>query len=187
MATKTSQRVFIWVIAVVMTVGTVAGFIAMMIAPGNQKIDAEQQQKEQERILAEYKKQQEEAQKANRPLKGYRAATFDKGSVIELVSEVLVEGTGPELKEDSTILANYFGWDASGKIFDSTNKEGTVTPIEFGLDGVIEGWTKGLAGKRVGSVVKLSIPADQAYGDVDDGSGRPFGPLMFIVEIKELK
>lgn len=187
MATKTSQRVFIWVIAIVMTVGTIAGFVAMILAPANQQLDAEEQQKQQELMLAEYKKQQEEARKANRPLDGYEAAGFDKAAVSELTSEVLVEGTGAELKKDSTISANYFGWDSTGQIFDSTNKNGIVTPAEFGLDGVIEGWTKGLTGKKVGSVVKLTIPASQAYGEVDDGSGRPLGPLMFIVEIKELK
>lgn len=107
--------------------------------------------------------------------------------VKELKVEVLKQGSGETLASDSSIKANYFGWTSDGKIFDSTNKEGSaVTPIEFSLGGVIEGWTKGLTGQKVGSTVKLTIPAEQAYGSTDTGSGQPTGPLVFIVEIKEL-
>lgn len=187
MATKKSQRIFIWVIAIVMTVGTVAGFIAMMIAPTNEKIDAEQQQAQYDKAMEDYQKQMEEAKKANQPLAGYEAVAFDKASVTELKVETLVEGTGEVLKADSKISANYFGWDSSGAIFDSTNKNGTVTPAEFSLAEFIKGWTDGLTGVKVGSTVKLTIPADKAYGDTDTGSGQPVGPLMFIVEVKEKK
>ena len=187
MATKKSQRIFIWVIAIVMTVGTVAGFIAMMIAPANQKIDQEQAEKEQARILQEYNRQLAEQRKANRPLDGHQAVAFDAASVKELKVETIKEGAGEVLTKDSKILANYFGWDSTGAIFDSTNKKGVVTPIEFSLAEVIPGWTEGLTNVKVGSVVKLTIPADKAYGDTDNGTGQPVGPLMFIVEVKELK
>jgi FKBP-type peptidyl-prolyl cis-trans isomerase len=187
MATKKSQRVFIWVIAIVMTVGTIAGFIAMMLAPTNQKIDQEQLLKQQEQIMAEYKKQQEEAKKANRPLYGYQATAFDKASVTELKVETLVQGTGETLKGDSTFMANYFGWDSTGSIFDSSNKNGTTTPVEFDVDGVVKGWTTALTGAKVGSTLRLTVPGDQGYGDTDPGTGQPFGPLMFVIEIKELK
>lgn len=184
MATSTAQRTGIWIIAIVLTVGTVAGFVAMILQPQNDATDAQRQQEEYARQLKEYQEQQ---QKANEPLEGYSAEAFEAASVTELKSDVLVEGSGAELKKDSKISANYFGWTSDGKIFDSSKKNGTVTPIEFGLDGVIEGWTEGLTGKKVGSTVKLTIPAEKAYGSTDDGSGRPVGPLMFIVEIKELK
>lgn len=187
MATKTSQRVFIWVIAIVMTVGTIAGFIAMMLAPGNQKIDEAAAQKEQEKYLAEVKKQQEEYKKTLKPLDGYETTSFDPSSVSELKVEVLKEGDGAVAKADSTVNANYFGWTSDGKIFDSTNKNSTTTPIDFGLDQVIKGWTEGLTGIKAGSVVKLTIPADKAYGSVDTGTGQPTGPLVFIVELVAVK
>ena len=66
-------------------------------------------------------------------------------------------------------------------------KDKKAEPIEFSLQEVIEGWTKGLTGVKVGSTVRLTIPADQGYGSEDDGSGRPFGPLKFIIQVKELK
>lgn len=184
MATSTAQRTGIWIIAVVLTVGTLAGFIAMILAPQNEATLAERQQEEYTKMM---KEMQEEQAKLNKPLEGYEADKFNADDVNKLTVEVLKKGSGETLNEDSTIKANYFGWTSDGKIFDSTNKEGSeVTPIEFSLSGVIEGWTKGLSGQKVGSVVKLTIPAEQAYGSTDDGTGRPVGPLMFVVDVKEL-
>jgi FKBP-type peptidyl-prolyl cis-trans isomerase FkpA len=184
MATSTAQRTGIWIIAIVLTIGTVAGFIAMILAPQNEATDAERQQAEYEQMMKEY---QAEQQKANQPLDGYAAEPFDAASVTDLKVETLKEGTGEQLADDATISANYFGWTSDGKIFDSSKKSGTTTPIEFSLNGVIAGWKEGLTGVKVGSTVKLTIPADKAYGSTDDGSGRPVGPLQFIVEIKEKK
>lgn len=188
MSTSKSQRIGIWVIAVVMTVGTIGSFFVVILANDNQAKDTEQQQK----IYAEYqemqKKAQAERQATLEPLEGYSAEAFDAAAVTELKSEVLVEGTGAELKEDSETSMNYFGWTSDGKIFDSTRVKGVTTPTsELKLNAVIEGWKEGLVGKKAGSVVKLTIPADKAYGSTDNGSGQPFGPLMFIVEVKEVK
>ncbi len=191
MATSTAQRTGIWIIAVVLTVGTIAGFIAMILQPQNEATDAANQNAEYQKQMEQYQEQQkaarEENAKASQPLDGYAAEAFDAASVTSLKVDTLVEGTGETLKADSKISANYFGWTSDGKIFDSSKKNGTATPIEFGLDGVITGWTEGLTGVKVGSTVKLTIPADKAYGATDDGSGSPVGPLMFIVEVKELK
>ena len=180
MSTSKSQRFGIWVIAIVLAIGTLAGFAAMILTPSN---DASDQKKAQEA----YQKQVEEAAKANKPLKGYSATAFDANSVKKLKVETLKQGTGKAAKADSTVTANYFGWDASGKIFDSTNKNGTTTPIDFGLSQVITGWTEGLTGVKEGSTVKLTIPADKAYGNTDQGNGQPVGPLVFVVELKKVK
>lgn len=180
MATSKSQRIGIWVIAVVMAVGTIGSFFVVILANDNEKVDQQTQQQEYQKVV-------EEMRKANKPLEGYQAAAFDKASVTELKVETLKQGEGEVVKADSTISANYFGWSSDGSIFDSTNKNGTVTPIDFSLAQVIKGWTEGLTGVKVGSTVKLSIPADKAYGDVDTGTGQPTGPLMFIVEVKEIK
>jgi len=188
MATKKSQRMFIWVIAIVMTVGTVAGFVAMMLAPQNQKID----QQQQEKAYADYQKQMEEQAAAHaassKPLDGYMAEAFDKAGATELKVETLKQGEGEVLKADSSVNVNYFGWTSDGKIFDSTNQNGTTTPTDISLSGVIKGWTQGLTGVKVGSTVKLTIPA--ALGYAEAGSPPNIGPnepLQFIIEIKELK
>lgn len=188
MATPKGQRIAIWVIAAVMAIGTVGTYFALVLGNTNDADQAAQQQKMYDDYIAQMKKQQEERRKTLRPLDGYEAAKFDASKVTALKSEVLKEGNGEELKADSQITINYFGWTADGKIFDSTNENGTTTPNDqLALNGVIEGWTEGLTGKKVGSTVKLTIPADKAYGNEDDGTGNPTGPLMFIVEIKAIR
>lgn len=186
MSTTRSQRIGIWVIAVVMVVGTIGSFFVVIFANNN----AVKEQADQQKLMEDYQKQMEAAAaknaEASKPLEGYSAEPFDAASVKELKVETLVQGDGVEATESSTVNANYFGWTADGKIFDSTNKDGTVTPIDFGLNQVIQGWTKGLTGVKAGSTVKLVIPADQAYGTTTQG-GQPAGPLTFIVELKEVK
>ena len=196
MATSTAQRTGIWIIAIALTVGTLAGFVAMIIAPANDANDAKLAEASYEKQLEEFKKQQAEEQKANKPLDGYKAEKFDADKVTKLKVEILKQGSGDEIQKGSKISADYFGWTSDGKIFDSTNKEGSeAAPVDFVVikpedsedgSGVITGWVDGLIGQKVGSTVKLIIPSSQAYSATDDGSGRPVGPLTFIVEIKAL-
>ncbi len=186
MATKNSQRIGIWVIAGVLLVGTIGGFIAMMLGPTNQQIDLAQAQKD---AIASQKEQQAAAEayaKSAEPLEGYSAEPFDAASVMELKKEVLVQGEGEVLTDTSNINVSYFGWLADGKIFDSSMRAGQDTPIDLGLDGVISGWTKGLTGEKVGSTIKLTIPAEQAYGAQASGIIPANSPLVFILTINSL-
>ncbi|MHA7282874.1 FKBP-type peptidyl-prolyl cis-trans isomerase [Arthrobacter sp. TMS2-4] len=101
----------------------------------------------------------------------------------DLVVKVLKEGTGEEVTEADTITAKYAGWRwEDGEQFDSSYERGE--PAEFPLTGVIEGWTKGLAGQKVGSQVLLVIPGQMGYGDPAP-EGRPSGTLVFFVEITD--
>lgn len=141
-----------------------------------------------EDLQKQLEQQQKEQQMQNQPLEGYSAEPFDKSSVDKLEAEVLVEGDGETADENSTVKANYFGWTSDGSIFDSSNKSGTAEPVEFPLNRVIRGWTQGLSGVKEGSTVKLTIPADLAYGE--NGSPPVIGPdepLTFIVELQEVK
>ena len=189
MATRTSQRIGIWVIAGMMLIGTIGGFAVLLIDPSGgaevrQQAELEQQAKQMEEYEKIMRESAEARRASSRPLEGFEATAFDKASVTELKVETIKEGDGVVLSESSTISANYFGWTSDGKIFDSTNQDGKVEPAKFGLNQVIEGWTKGLTGVKVGSIVKLTIPTDMAYGD-DESTGSPAGPLMFIVEVVE--
>lgn len=188
MATKKSQRIGIWIITGALVAGTLGSFLVMVIAPKNQAAD----QAKFEEQLAQYQKDMEAQAKAHaassKPLEGFEANAFDKAGVTELKVETITAGDGEELAADSKISANYFGWTSDGKIFDSTNQNGTVTPAEFSLSQVIKGWTQGLTGVKVGSTVRLTIPADLAYGATGSAPNiGPNEPLQFIVEVKEKK
>jgi len=96
------------------------------------------------------------------------------------VAQDLITGKGAVVKETDTIVANYVGVNfVGGEIFDSSFEAGKVAT--FPLNGVIQGWTKGLTGKTVGSRVLLVIPADMAYGE--KGQGKAKGDLVFVVDI----
>lgn len=182
-STSKVQKFVIWLIIIAMTVGSLGAYFVVIIANNNQKVEQEQQAKMQAELQ---KQQEEEAKKVKEPLDGYAAESFDKANVTKLVKEDLKMGDGKVATKDSTVKVNYFGWTSDGTIFDSSKKDGTLSPVEFPLKGVIAGWTEGLDGIKAGGVRKLTIPADKAYGDTPQ-NGAPAGPLVFIVEVLEVK
>lgn len=183
MATPKSQRIGIWIIAIVMVVGTLGSFAVMILSNKNQQNDLARQNE----TYAEYEKQQqkaaEESAKTAEPLEGYQAEAFDPASVTELKTEVLSEGDGQIVTSTDTINVSYFGWIPSGKIFDSTTREGKNTPIDISLAQVIPGWTEGIKDQKVGSTIKLTIPAEKAYGAQSSGIIPANTPLVFILTI----
>ncbi|NTW61373.1 hypothetical protein HGB24_01625 [Candidatus Saccharibacteria bacterium] len=184
MATPRSQRIGIWIITVVLAVGTFGSFLVMALSVQNQSIDQQDQ-------YQQYLDQQKEAAKLNAAnsdvLAGYSVTPFTDSSITQLKVDVLEEGSGDVVKATDSINASYFGWLSDGTIFDSSKKKNAEdTPITFSLAGVISGWTEGLTGIKVGSTVRLSIPSDKAYGVTGSGIIPANAPLMFIVKINKI-
>jgi len=193
MAATRGQQIGIWIIAVAMTVGTIGSFIVLILASDNDAKDAATTATSQAEQLKAYQEQAKEQAQLNADnsiaIEGYSAETFDAASVTALQKEILVSGTGDEIKDTDSIKVSYFGWTSDGVIFDSSTKKdtNTDTPIALSLSGVIKGWTDGLAGQRVGSTIKLTIPADQAYGATGSGIIPADAPLQFIVKIHSIE
>ncbi len=111
------------------------------------------------------------------------AVEAGKGELKKLVVTPLIKGTGPEVKTGQNITTNYVGvFYADGKEFDSSWSRGEPASFAIGVGQVIPGWDQGLVGVTVGSRVQLDIPAELAYGN-DPASGRPTGPLRFVVDV----
>jgi len=99
--------------------------------------------------------------------------------------EIVKEGTGVKPVDTSVVKVHYTGTLISGKKFDSSVDRGQ--PIEFGVTGVIPGWTEALKLMPVGSKWKLFIPSDLAYGDRGSGEAIPPGSaLIFDVELLDI-
>lgn len=102
----------------------------------------------------------------------------------KLVSSYIIEGDGPKVAENGSVLVHYRGvlWDG-GKEFDASYKKGTLA--QFSLEQVVEGWSKGLAGKKAGSRVMIVVPPKQGYGEkgTPDGSIPKNATLVFSVDI----
>ncbi len=76
--------------------------------------------------------------------------------------QVLKEGTGQKPGLDDEVKVHYSGKTLDGNEFDSSYKRGE--PAQFGLTGVIKGWTEVLQLMPVGSKWKVVIPENLAYG-----------------------
>lgn len=187
MATSKIQRIGIWVIAIALLMGTLGSFLAMGLMTTNQKIDQAQQQKAYDEYLAQQELDQQAAAYASEGFGGYSSQIFDASLAKDLKVEILVDGSGAIVSKEDSINCSYFGWLPDGVIFDSSKKKNVDdAPITFSLGQVIDGWTEGLAGQKVGSVVRLTIPSEKAYGSQSSGLIPADSPLQFIVEIHSI-
>ena len=193
MSTTRTQRIGIWVIAVVLTIGTIGSFFVIILANNNSTIDQQAMQKKQDeytKLMAAYQAKVD-AQNGELTTQYFstfsgfasEVAPFDAGSVTALTTRDLKVGDGAEIKSDTAYSAYYIGWNPEGKIFDqSIDGQKLKSPIAGG--NLIAGWNEGVIGMKVGGVRELTIPADKAYGD--KGSGDlipPHTPIKFIVMI----
>lgn len=187
MATPRSQRIGILVIAIVLMTGTLGSFLVMGLSINNNKIDQAQYEKDNEQLLEQQKLVAQLNADNSEALVGYEARTFDPKSVTRLNVEILTEGTGEAVKATDSINSSYFGWSSDGKIFDSSKKKNADDkPATFPLNQIIAGWTEGLTGVKVGSVVRLTIPPEKAYGTYGSGIITANSPLEFIVQIHKI-
>jgi peptidylprolyl isomerase len=99
----------------------------------------------------------------------------------KLQVKVLEEGKGDVLAKTDSITADYLGELTDGTKFDSSYDRGEAAT--FPLTGVIQGWTDGLTGKKVGSKVLLAIPPEMGYGDQATGAIPANAVLIFVVDI----
>lgn len=209
MATSTGQRVGIWIIAGAMIIGTVAGFMAMILTPQNEA-------KDQERTQVAYETYQKDTEEYNTKTAAQQAtidkradtlsakykaaflplskkvAKFDGDSVKELNVETIKKGNGATIGDDTSYVAYYLGFNPEGTVFDGSiadDKKSLKSPLIVRPNGVIEGWSEAMSGKKLGGIYKLIIPSDKAYGDQekseDIGANTPL--TFYVMPIETVK
>jgi FKBP-type peptidyl-prolyl cis-trans isomerase len=107
-----------------------------------------------------------------------------------LISKVLIKGTGPKVAEGDTVVVQYTGvnW-RTGKVFDASWNHNPAAPFGFTIGAspsqVITGWDKGLVNQTVGSRVLLVIPPADGYGKTGQSQAGIKGTdtLVFVVDI----
>lgn len=199
-STPAWQRYSIWVILILTVVSTVALYVSSFL----QTESNSEAQKKQSQVLKKYqdyrKKVEEQAKELSAKyydsFKEYEKApvSFNAASIKELTKKDLKEGDGEEFTDSTTkFQAYYIGWKPDGTVFDGSFENGRLkSPVVFRKEGkkwgLIEGWSEGLKGMKVGGIRELSIPADKAYGaqgsvNQEDSSKTigPNTPLKFIV------
>ncbi len=106
-----------------------------------------------------------------------------------LVKIDLIKGTGPVATASSTVTVQYVGvLYSNGKQFDASWNDGSGAPTSFSLaGGVIQGWTQGIPGMRVGGRRELIIPPSLGYGKA--GSPPKIPPnatLVFVIDLHSI-
>lgn len=107
----------------------------------------------------------------------------------------LKTGTGQAVQPGATVDALYTGWLTDGTKFDSTHDRGdqplcvilTNTQSQSGnCTSVIQGWTEGLPGMKVGGRRKLIIPPGLGYGSQAQGSIPANSTLVFTIQVMSI-
>jgi len=190
MATPKSQRIGIWIIAIVLAIGTIGSFLAMILGSQNQTIDAANIKKLQTEYQAKVDAQSKQLSDKYYPeFSKYETtpAVFNADDVKELTKTDLKVGDGLEIKADTEYSAYYIGWGPDGVVFDQSIKDGAlISPITGGgsTSQMISGWNEGVIGMKTNGVRELSIPSAKAYGETGNGSNIAANtPIKFIIMI----
>lgn len=202
MATPKSQRIGILIILIVLVIGTLGLYIAMVLAPQNSAKDDQKKQAITQQYMAEQQEYQKKIQaQADQLSSQYYATfapykdqvgTFDRDSVSSVSTEDLVVGSGEEVTGTTAFAAYYIGWDANGNVFDEsidTTANKLKAPLydsvglSQGLDkaSLIEGWKEGMKGMHIGGIRVITIPSDKAYGEKGNSTIAPNMPIKFVV------
>ncbi len=108
------------------------------------------------------------------------AMTTDSGLVIVEV----VAGTGASPTPDSTVKAHYHGTLRDGSVFDSSVERGQ--PFTSSLTSVIPCWREAIPLMKEGGKIRVTCPAELAYGNRGSGAIPGGAALTFEVELLEV-
>jgi len=177
------KRVFAFSMAMLFLATVLVGGLLVLwqISQDNQQNNNQDDAAEQSNAVGE--EEQLEVRDEDK-LQGTKLEGYEPVSGVNELKKIDVnEGSGEEVKKGATVTAHYTGALAkNGVIFESSKDSGQ--PATFPLSGVIEGWTEGVPGMKVGGTRRLIIPAAQAYGE--NGSPPAIGPnepLVFDIEL----
>ncbi|MFW2376779.1 FKBP-type peptidyl-prolyl cis-trans isomerase [Cellulophaga baltica] len=98
-----------------------------------------------------------------------------------LYYRIETQGEGEQPLSNSDVTVAYKGYYLDGKVFDESDANG----ITFNINGVIKGWTEGIAYFNEGGSGQLFVPAHLGYGS------NTYGPIpggsVLIFDINLLK
>lgn len=168
-STTNTQRTVIWVLAIVMAIGTLGSFFIFLLPSSNVPVKTNEQ-KEYERQLAEFQRQQ--ALCPSGPVDAKKADPSPTPPTIEPVEKIdslrtedIVVGDGDSISEGDCVEIFYHGVvakEATPISSGSNYSEGI--PYRSATTTFLPGFSAGMAGMKVGGERIVFIPSDQAYG-----------------------
>jgi len=107
-----------------------------------------------------------------------------KEAVVTLESglqyKVLKAGKGKKPLLTDLVTVSYNSTDIYGKTFDSSNRGGKETPVQFKVADVIPGWIEGLQLMQEGAKWELYVPYQLAFKDAGPMAGQT---VVFQIEL----
>ncbi len=115
----------------------------------------------------------------------YRRVNATRPGVVELPSGVQVEivraGNGRVPGVEDWVAVHYRGWHTDGRLFESSHRLGV--PSQIAVARTISGWQQVLTEIEEGTVARIVIPPQHAYGRAGGGRIGPEETLIFEVEL----
>lgn len=96
-------------------------------------------------------------------------------------------GNGDYPRTGDTIFVEYTGRLLDGTVFDSSVNAGKPFSFVLGNQAVIKGWEECIPLLNKGSIARMVIPSDLAYGAEDYRELKGYSTLVFDVEIIDIK
>ena len=84
------------------------------------------------------------------------------GSEIKIISDT--QGNGKKIINHSWVQLEYTGYFEDGKVFDSNVGKDSPLVVQIGMNEVIPGFEQAIIGTKKGTVRKVIIPPELAYG-----------------------
>lgn len=186
MATPKSQQIGIWIIAIVMVIGTMGSFLAMILSTQNKATDQSALQKAYTTYQLNLANQTKQLSDKYYPIFSQYSTIpteFNADSVKTLTKNDLKIGDGEEITSKAEYSAYFIGWNPKGKIFQQSIVNNALDAPLLG-GGMIQGWNEGVIGMKMGGIRELSIPSKMAYDNVARSEDIPANtPLKFIVMV----
>lgn len=109
------------------------------------------------------------------------------GKYIYYIMDTTKVGTGANVKTGDTITVKYLGMFLDGISFDHSD-EYTYTHKDTDLEKrMIPGWEAGIELLNKGALAAYLIPSEFAYGNTGRGIIPPYTPLIFVIEVTNIK
>lgn len=94
-------------------------------------------------------------------------------------------GVGPKVQTGDSLTVIYTGKFMDGSIFDRSASYSYVHKAAG--QRMIQGWEEGIEVLSKGGSALFLIPSAKAYGDFGYSSIPPFSPLLFTIEVTDIK
>jgi len=103
-------------------------------------------------------------------------------------------GTGPTVKAGDVVTVKYKGKFLDGTVFDASeyhSEAGTMTYVHKAptdaTKTLIQGWEEGIEMLSKGGSAAFLIPSAKGYGSSGNSTIPPYTPLIFVIEVVDIK